>query len=341
MSQTAFSRRTALGGLLGGAVAVAAPVALAPTAARAADLRWLSGAGDDSASHVATGDFGTWRGEASTYARIWADASFRDMTSLWMMDAYRAAGWSGTLDISCGGPRDGQTWASAARGGMDATWRGVCRTVLAKWGKLSAVHLSMAHELNGTWYPWSVDSSEVTSFRTAWARWYDIVQDELVTEGKNARVNLNLNCDTTGDVSVRKLLPDTDAFDLLGVDFYSMWPDLTGSAIWSSSKNAVTKDGSPRGVEAWFDFAESLGKPLSFPEWGLNPQSHSDNPFFIQQMHRTFGSHAPADPNRPKAGQLAGEAYFNTWDQCRLWPNTDNPRAAAMYRSLSFGRSAG
>ena len=91
-------------------------------------------------------------------------------------------------------------------------------------------------------------------------------------------------------------------------------------------------------MEAWFDFARLIGKPLSFPEWGLNPQSHSDNPFFIQQMHRTFAAHAPSDPKRPKAGQLAGEAYFNTWDQCRLWPSTSAPRAAAMYRSLNFGQ---
>jgi hypothetical protein len=338
MPQTAFTRRTALRGLVIGAAAAAAPASVNSATAVAAGRRWLSGAGDDSSSNVAFGGFGTWRGVATTYARVWADASFPEMTNIWMMDSYRDAGWTGTLDIACGGPRDGQTWTSAAKGGMDATWRSVCRTVRSKWGTLSGVHLSMAHELNGDWFPWSVDSSEIASFKRAWARWYAIVQDELVAEGKNAKVNLSLNCDTVGGLSLLKLLPDIDQFDLVGVDLYSMWPDLTTPTVWRATQDLRMKDGAPRGIEAWFDFARKIGKPLSFPEWGLNPQSQSDNPFYIQQMHRTFAAHAPANPTKPKKGQLAGEAYFNTWDQCRLFPFTKNPRAAAMYQSLKFGR---
>ena len=221
---------------------------------------------------------------------------------------------------------------------MDATWRATCRTIRRKWGRLSGVHLSMAHELNGTWFPWSVRNDDVGSFRSSWTRWYNIVQEELVAEGKNAKVCLSLNWDTPSSVSMLGLLPKDRHYDVLGVDLYSMYPDLTNASAWESSRLLKKRDGAPRGIQAWFDFAESQGKPLSFPEWGLNPEQRSDNPFFIRKMHSIFKANAPQDPERPGPGQLAGEAYFNTWDTCRLWPATTAPKAAAAYRDLDFGR---
>ncbi|MGI8457681.1 MAG: glycosyl hydrolase [Propionibacteriaceae bacterium] len=330
------TRRVVLAGML---PALAAGLGAAgPPATAAADRpRWLSGAGDPQAAHVAGGDFGRWRGDHTSFARIWADESLPTMAGVWMLDGYRAAGWTGTLDIACGGPRDGQTWSSAAAGGMDATWRATCRSVRAHWGNLRAVHLSMAHELNGSWYPWAVTRKNVTSFRNAWRRWYGIVATELVAEGKNALVCLSLNADTLSDVSVAELWPGPAYVDVLGCDFYSAWPDLTTEAEWDSHRHDTTADGSPRGIEAWFGYARSIGKPLSFPEWGLNPNLVSDNPLFVQKMRNTFAAHAGSDPHRPGPGQVAGEAYFNDRAQGRLWPSTLAPRAAARYQSLRWG----
>ncbi|HEX8508268.1 MAG TPA: hypothetical protein VF635_02045 [Propionibacteriaceae bacterium] len=300
-------------------------------------LSWLSGAGDDKAVHVADGSFGRWRGEPTTYARIWADSSLRQMANVWMMDAYKTNGWTGTLDVSCGGPRDGETWATAAAGRLDATWQSTCRKIYEKWGNLTAVHISMAHELNGNWYPWSVNSTNVADFKTAWARWHQIVQTELVAKGKNAKVCLSLNSDTSSGVSMLSLIPPLEQFDILGCDFYSMWPDLTSQTLWD--RNLLTKksDGAPRGVQAWFNYAKSIGKPISFPEWALSSYALSDNPFFIERMRNIFAANAPTVPTAPGPGQLAGEAYFNVNDRCRLWPSTVVPNSAERYRELFFG----
>jgi hypothetical protein len=203
MSVTPVSRRLVLAGALSiaawnlGALEGGEAVASSPT------LRWLSGAGDPQPDNIGGGGFGTWRGESTTFARIWADASLKDMGRVWMMDSYKSSEWAGTLDIACGGPREGQTWQSAATGGMDSTWRATCRSVRRKWGKLVGVQLSMAHEMNGSWYPWSVTSATVDDFKKAWARWHDIVNEELVEKGKHAKICLSMNANTTSEVSVR------------------------------------------------------------------------------------------------------------------------------------------
>lgn len=353
-----FTRRTALRGLVSGAAALTAtkvlgsevsrfrasrtsttrtatgtagtatPAAVPRTAALAGSVSWPSGFGDDKTVNVTGGGLATWRGEPVTYARIWADASLKQMAGVGMLDNFKLTGWAGTLDIACGGPRDGITWAAAATGAMDSTWQNTCRKVFGSWGNLTAVHLSMSHELNGNWYPWAVNSTCLADFQTSWIRWYNVVQTELVAKGKNAKVCLSLNSDTSSGVSMLSLIPPLQYVDLIGCDFYSMWPDLTTQTLWD--KNLLTKksDGAPRGVQSWFDYARSIGKSLSFPEWGLNSQQLSDNPFFITAMHDIFAVNADV---------LAGEAYFNANDRCRLWPTTYAPTAAARYQSTTFG----
>lgn len=358
-----FNRRSALRGLITGVAAVTAEHALgtevrrffrtqtstttsrtSTTSALAAEpttgtSAWLSGLGDDKSGNVSGGALATWRGEPITYTRIWADATLRQMAGVGMLDSYKTAGWTGTMDIACGGPRDGQTWATAATGGMDTTWQATCRKVLASWGNLTAVHLSMSHELNGNWYPWAVNSTNVAEFFTAWVRWYNVVQTELVAKGKDVKVCLSLNSDTSSGVSMLSLIPPLPYVDLIGCDFYSMWPDLTTQLLWDKNRLTKKADGAPRGIQSWFDFARLIGKPISFPEWGLNSQTLSDNPFFLEAMRTIFAANAPLSATAPGPGQLAGEAYFNAVDRCRLWPATLAPNAAARYQALDFGRA--
>lgn len=339
MVSSPISRRAMIAGAL--TVVAASPGVLGAAGGQedtGSGLRWRSGACDGQSGNVSGGGFGAWRGQPSTYARIWADASLKDMREVWMMNGFLASGWEGTLDVACGGPRDGQTWRSAAKGRMDDTWRSTCRAVRRKWGELAEVHLSMAHEMNGSWYPWSVTSETVADFKKAWTRWYGIVHEELVARGYRAKVCLSMTAETLSDVGVQDIAPEPEHFDLVGCDYYSMWPDLVDDSVWEGHRHATGVGGSPRGVQAWFDYARTVGKPLTFPEWGLNPESRSDNPFFIERMRGVFAVHGCTDPSRPGAGQLAGEAYFNESVNCRLWPSTQVPAAARRYRRLSWGR---
>ena len=303
-------------------------------------LSWLSGAGDDVAGNIAGGGFGRWRGEPATYARIWCDQG-ENQTQIWMLDAFTQAGWTGTVDIANGGPSD---WTTAATGSMDATWTAFCRTLHAKWGKLAAVHLSMAHELNGDWYPWSVRPGMEASFKKAWIRWHGIVTRELIAKGRNVKFCLSYNSDSL-EVPVQALYPGAAYVDVIGTDFYNMWLGTPGKgnlhtqAEWDAHRNDKAGT-SPRGIQAWFDFAKAMGKPISFPEWGSSPQNFDDSPFFIESMNKIFRANAAANPAKPAAGQVAGEAYFNTHDECRLYGGaaTRIPRSAAKYKELVFGR---
>lgn len=304
---------------------------------------WLSGAGDDNASQTAGGGFGSWRGESALFARAWMDNTIANMEAMAMMDPYRTANWNGVLDLAIGGPRDGRTWATAATGSMDATWRKQCQAVNAKWWpNLKGVHLSMAHELSGDWYPWSVNSGNLAAFKTAWRRFYNIVGEELKSKGRTAKVTLCYNFDTVSASTVQQIDPGTAFYDVLGVDFYNMWwggtaaSGLNTQALWDANLNAM--DGtSPKGIGAWFTYAASIGKPLSIPEWGTSPQAYVEAVLFVTNMRNFLATKAPADAYNPGAGKCAGDAYFNTWPQCRLYPNTSLPNTAAAYKAAKWG----
>ncbi len=313
-------------------------VPVPPDPTPASGTAWLSGVADGSDIIPQWAGF---RGKPTTYARVWADSDDNNMKNLWALQDLDRSGFSGVLDLAIGGPSD---WADAARGGYDDEWTSQCRTAFQYSGKLKQLHLSMAHEFNNAGadfgYRWKVFAKDQVNFRTAWARWYAIVQRELVARGRSTRVVLPCNSDTNGGWTIAAGLPNLGTFDIIGCDFYSMWPALPNQDTWD--KNYLSKKGDvPRGIGAWLNFASSITKPISFPEWGLNPNQPGntvDNPFFIQAMFDTYKSIAPADPYNPRGGQLAGEAYFNNYvSNGRLYPNGNSaPNSKSVYRKL-FG----
>ncbi len=312
------------------------PVVVPPAATGKA---WLSGVAHDAATIK---QWGAFRGSPATYARVWADKDRSNQLNLFAMAAVTATGWDGVLDVAIGGPSD---WAVAATGGWDSTWRDQCRKALSLWGKLRGLHLSMAHEFNnapsdGSGYAWKVYAKDQANFRKAWPRWAAIVREEMVAKGDKAKVVLSCNSDTNGGWTLAGGLPDPASFDILGVDPYNFWPSLLTATAWDSAKGAMKGD-VPRGVQAWIDLAAKLGKPISFPEWGLSPSKDFpvDTPVYIQKTHETFVRIAPADPYNPGPGRLAGEAYFNVWPGLgQIYPTAINAgNARAAYLALKWG----
>jgi hypothetical protein len=295
---------------------------------------WLSGVADDDVTRI--NGWGGWRGQAVTYVRSWADSGESNQTTLPRMKEIVDAGYRGVLEMCVGGPSD---WAGAARGGHDEVWTKTCRRAHVLYGGLRGLDLSMAHEFNNG-YPWIVRADQQANFRLAWARWYAIVQRELVAKGRAVRVVLPCNGDTNSGWTVKDGLPALGTFDVLGVDPYNFWPSVSNAAEWSALATSW-KGGTPRGVVAWADYAESIGKPLSVGEWGLAPSGKFpvDVPFYITAMREFFAARAPRDPYKPGPGEIAGEAYFNAWEgHGRLWPtatNASNSRAA--YLALNWG----
>lgn len=340
--RTHLARRGILAGALaasllaGSAWAQAAAPGATPVAAGAARPAgtapaWLSGVACPEGAPNA--GFGTWRGSPVTIAGIWADKDEPNQRHLYWLDGFRD--WDGHLDIAPGmldrSPGSAETYAEAARGAYDERWRHAMRSLHERWGRKKTVFIRPAHEMNGSWYRWAVRSGNVDDFKRAWQRFHAIVQAELVAKGRDARLVFNPNWDSHADVPVDVIYPGDALVDVIGVDVYDHYPSTTDAAGWEAKLHS-TRNRSPRGIEAWRQWAAARGKPIAFPEWGLNPEKASDNPFFIRQMNDFFRRHAGSGP-----GQVLYEIYFNCYEQTRLEPRSGVGRSALQYRELPWG----
>ncbi len=308
--------------------------------------RWASGAGGNHADTADPARFGAWRGEPVTYGTVWTYPEGFSSREQVGVTEFTKRGYQGIINMSTPWPQ-GSTWSQAANGGLDAYWTSMVDTIVEDWGQTRQVQLSFAYEFNGTWMPWSING-QVSDFGKAWKRMYNIVQARKA--GKDIKVVLNFSYgpQSGAGATIDQMVQAAGVgyFDILGVDVYDAWlPDgndgnIRTQAEWDMAYMLNAGSLGPRGVGAWLAYARSLGKPISFPEWGLSDRRDvpiADNPFFIEKMNQFFRSIAPADPFRPAAGQLAGEAFFNTWDQSQVYPSTKVPNAAAKYQALRWG----
>ena len=311
---------------------------------------WISGVSNVGYIKDQGAAFSAWRGELCTGYRFWLSGPNQDNAGWWMTE--QIANWNGILDYAIGAPpAAGVSWQSAASGGYDAQWRAQMQGIHANWGQLTGVYLAPAHELNGDWYSWSITPANVSYFRTAWQRFYGIVQDELVSKGRHAKVTLNY---AAGRGMVEEIWPGNNYVDIVGFDIYDHWlPTANGmncltESDWNNLKYAVTGDGSPRGPYSIQQWAQSKGKPFAMPEWGLSDSTDPvndpiiDNAFWIQKMHGFFAEFAPANKLNAGAGKLAFENIFSAAGlpyRLSVWPQTSqNPNASNMYQSLSWGQ---
>lgn len=141
----------------------------------------------------------------------------------------------------------------------------------------------------------------------------------------NPNKSSNFGCD------VRRVWPGDAYVDAAGVDFYDSYPPTRTQADWDGHYN-VTQNGAPFGIGTWLALARAHGKPISFPEWGVNTdpahpaETGGDNPIFIENMHRVF-----TEP----ANNVTYESHFNL-NGCvfQVLPESCHPLAAATYRAL-------
>jgi beta-mannanase len=263
---------------------------------------------------------------------VWGDTTAAEQSSINALDAY--AGFDGDVDVSIGGLVAGESWSAAASGAYVERWRSALRAVAAKRaGKSGAVFLRFAHEMNGTWYPWTVTSGNVNDFHAAWRLFYGLVRSEYPA----ARVVFSPNNDTVTDVPVGQIWPGDDVVDVVGVDYYDGYPAVTDAGVWASVVNATEGGGQPYGPGAWQAFAVAHGKPLAFPEWGLRS---GDHPEFVQGMHDFFAAHAAGAAGSSLAGKVIYDVYFdiaNSGNTGFMLTGGANPAGAARYKSLSWG----
>lgn len=305
---------------------------------------WLSGAGDD--THLNNADptkFGAWRGTPVTYATIWTYPSGYTSHNQVAVGWFNDHNYSEVLNLSSGWP-EGSSWSAAASGSLDGYFTNMIDTIVAQWGNKKQVQLSFAYEFNGTWMNWSING-QTAAFGAAWKRMANIVRARKGSRDVRIVLNFSGGPQSGAGATIYQMVDavGTDYFDILGVNFYDCWANdgndgnTRTQAEWNAWRDSYAGSLGPRGIGAWTAYAASLGKPISHPEWGLSDRRELppvDNPFWMEKMHEHFASIAPVDPYNPGPGQLAGEAIFNTWDHCRIWPTTNNPNSATRYRQL-------
>jgi len=263
-----------------------------------------------------------WRGRPLDNTTIWPDR--RTWQEISHPDIYGAVSDTPPeVALSLGlamlpDPANGASFAQCATGAYDHYYR-TYGSELVRLGRADSI-VRLGWEANGDWYSWSI-GSDVTNYKACFRRQVAAIR----STNPRVRIDWNMNKDSHMDMSVAQAYPGDDVVDIVGVDFYDMWPSYPDRAAWNVDYMSTQKGG-PRGLGAWLAFAKQHGKPLSVPEWGTTPPDEGgggDHPTFIQVMHEFFTAHAD---------DLAYETYFNRHPGFQLWPSPLYPQSAAEYR---------
>jgi acetyl esterase/lipase len=307
---------------------------------------WSSGAsGDD----VATGSFGNWRGSAVTMAGTWDDGDAATQTDLPTV-AGEFKTWDGDLDVAVGGTVLGsdESYAQAAQGAYLDRWTTMAKNLQTLRGDTAGTtYVRPFHEFNGDWYTnWQVTPANLTDYKAA----FRLIAQTIRQNCPRCKIVWSPNNGTSsGSASPADAYPGDDVVDVIGVDSYNANGNtvVTDPQTWQQYADAAS-NGAPVGPEAWRQFAESHGKPIAFPEWGLNSGGGGgDDPAYIQGMHDWMTQHAAQPGDTDLAGKVVYDVYFNIamgGNNGFLIKDGPNTQSAQTYTRLHWGtaiRSSG
>jgi hypothetical protein len=247
--------------------------------------------------------FGDWRGTPTNSTSHWADSEAACQAQGGLRGTGPLATWNRGPAIVAIGGKWAQTWQAAATGGMDAIWTNCLNALKSGWGTRPQGDLiiSLFHEANGTWYPWSVPAAQVANFKAAFAR-FDALQESIMPDAKIAFV---VNADhIQAGYTIPQMLPAADDYDYFGVDQYSMHAHINFDQFPTIALNA--------------------GKELIVQEWGIK-NDEGGGAGFVRYMHENFVQHQGTGP-----GKLVLENYFNLIEY-RIYPSGSSPAGAAEY----------
>ena len=218
---------------------------------------------------------------------------------------------------------------AAATGAYDGRWQQSLTNLRDKWGsRPGIVYIRFAHEMNGNWYPWSVNAGNKDAFVASWKRFRALQQSIFPA----AKLVFSVNRESVGNgLDWRQSFPGPGSVDVLGVDYYNQYPYVGSVADWNRTATETDGYGAPKGLQRHLDFAASVGLPLALSEWNGNADN-GDSTVWFQKMHDFLAAHGGSG-----AGQVLYECLFNTdTDNGRwaLYPTGRMPNSAALYRSL-------
>ncbi|QQS20010.1 hypothetical protein IPL85_00920 [Candidatus Saccharibacteria bacterium] len=293
---------------------------------------WISGQSE--AATTANGSFAAWRGRPVEIGGSWAaqDTEGNHIASVsWFVPSGAPYGNIPAMDWAIGAFLNSESgaWGSAASGAFDSRWTSQLTTLKNAWGARDAtkMHIRFAHEFNGTWYPWSVTPGNVNNFKTAWARWANLVRIHF----PGAKTVWCPNDGTHQGYDVRTTWPGDQYVDVVGVDYYNWEGSGTNNLSAFNTHINRTSNGGPMGIEQYRLFAAQHGKPIALCEWS-NAASAGEAPNWFQYMYDWMTANGGTGP-----GNLLYDVVFNVagyGTQFELYPNTYMPQSAAKYQQL-------
>lgn len=214
-----------------------------------------------------------------------------------------------------------------ARGAYAHHARALARTLVARG--LGRVVIRLAHEANGTWYPYSIGTSRLELAR--WRRfWRLTVLAMRSVPGADFRFDWCVNA-AVRPIPPASFYPGDDVVDIVGVDAYDGGVPgevPAGDRRW---RTIYTRRG---GIRDMLRFARAHGKPLSIPEWGIGPAdrnlSAGDDPAYVSGLASVV-----------RNNRVAYQGYFYAHE----WGSqlAASPASLAIYRRHfgADGESAG
>ncbi len=265
---------------------------------------WLSGAAADDLAII--DEMGEWRGRSMEIAGTWSDNNDAMVEFRQLRDGEQFGSWDRPLDIAIGAIDDDQedeSWEEAADGAYDDRWRESLTNLRElREDRAGTTYIRFAHEMNGTWFDWSVQESEAADFIRSWQR-FRALQQEIFPA---AQLVFCVNRDSSdNDLDWRDIFPGAEYVDVMAVDYYNRYPYVETAEEWADTLDDTDDYGAPKGLQQHLDFARSVGLPLAVPEWSGSAED-GDSPAFIRGMYEFFSENAGTG-----AGQLLYEIHFN------------------------------
>jgi Glycosyl hydrolase family 26 len=229
----------------------------------------------------------------------------------------------------------GQTLAGCAAGTYNSSWVAFANAI-AKWNFTSLI-VRTGHEMTGNWYPWSALGNEA-----AFVSCYQNIVNTLRSTQPNIEWQFDWNpIPTTSMAELFATYPGdsyvdyvtTDAYDVsFGSGTYPYPVNCDQTCLLSAQKqNWAYLAGYLSTISG---FAQSHGKKMAIPEWGLWQASYQygaggDDPYYIQQMYLWVMN---------PTNNVAYQSYFDlaTDANHEVYPPTSYPLGSAEYQQL-FG----
>ena len=202
--------------------------------------------------------------ELATGAHLTYATDYLERTQGWaaMDEAPGASAWSGSgFRLVMGVPilPGVGSLAQGATGAYNAYFTTLAKNLVGA-GQAGAI-LRLGWEFNGTWFPWSVQSSaDATNFVRFWQQ---IVTTMRAVHGQRFKFVWNPNGASPTSYSPDQAYPGNAYVDYVGTDDYdNFWgTPFTPAAAWANQLSQQW------GLNWLSSFAAAHGKPIAIPEW--------------------------------------------------------------------------